>query len=611
MKNLHYRMAFIMVCIFMYGQIMGQVENGCIFIDFESIPSGSPVSGASMSNQFETSFGLTFRLENGTFPKIAKVGSPVEAFVSQWGDDEPAPGVDVGEFFITDDGELVGTISSPLILDFAIPIDTFTGCILDMDFGEVFTIEALDEFGDVLLSETFTAGDPGTGDGELTCWGFNMPGCEAQITQIKFSGMREQEGGFGLGMDNFRFCYTGANIEIDVEDFSCLSFGKISINSATNETYEYSFDGVNFAVDNEFNGLTPGTYEIFIRDSDGCVSSIVQVIENIIPLFSSIDVVHTSCNEPNGEFVLNIEPNNEATVTVNGVDNGEDLIYSNLLPGTYAINIVDKNGCTLDTTLVINSSLSPPEVDDVVIKDDFCADGTGNIELIVSGGNGQISYSMNNSEEQSSSIFNNLSSGIYSFIVKDEMGCIDEVVVELDQGEQIVLNRANIIKPDCLKSNGQFEIVTSGGNGGLTFILDSMVFQNNTLFENLTSGTYNVLAIDDKGCEEEILVTVPCATCDLYFPNVITPDVEGPNTRFKIFTNIGNDATVSLYHIYDRWGNLVYEANNFSIHANDEIWWDGYFNDSKAVAGVYTYMVVVEDSCMEQTLYADDVTLLR
>ena len=132
------------------------------------------------------------------------------------------------------------------------------------------------------------AGDEGTGDGELTCWGFNLPGCVAEITRIRFSGSREQLGGFGLGMENFRFCYTGANINIDIEDFSCNKKGQITIESTTNEVYEFSLnDDTNFSSQNVFPDLEPGTYELFIRDSDMCVESINLEVQDIIPIFAS------------------------------------------------------------------------------------------------------------------------------------------------------------------------------------------------------------------------------------------------------------------------------------------------------------------------------------
>ena len=143
-----------------------QIENGCISIDFETFPNESPSSGLILSDQFKDAFGLSFRLEGGGFPVLAQVGgNNAEAFGSAWGNDTPAPGVDIGQFFLTDDGQLSGLTSPPIILDFEIPIDSFAGCILDMDFEEFFIIQALDASGTVILEERIDAGDPGTGDG--------------------------------------------------------------------------------------------------------------------------------------------------------------------------------------------------------------------------------------------------------------------------------------------------------------------------------------------------------------------------------------------------------------------------------------------------------------
>ena len=50
-------------------------------IDFESIPGlGAPVDRLEISNQFDASDGIVFRLEDGSFPELALVGLPETAF---------------------------------------------------------------------------------------------------------------------------------------------------------------------------------------------------------------------------------------------------------------------------------------------------------------------------------------------------------------------------------------------------------------------------------------------------------------------------------------------------------------------------------------------------
>lgn len=117
--------------------------------------------------------------------------------------DTPAPGQDIGSFFLTDDGVLnVGDLTvPPLIVRYASPTAAASGVILDIDFGEQFVIEARDVFDNVLETVTLAAGDPGTGDGVATFWSFQRP--QSDVFSIRFVGTRTLAGGFGLGFDNF------------------------------------------------------------------------------------------------------------------------------------------------------------------------------------------------------------------------------------------------------------------------------------------------------------------------------------------------------------------------------------------------------------------------
>jgi len=67
---------------------------------------------------------------------------------------------------------------------------------------------------------------------------------------------------------------------------------------------------------------------------------------------------------------------------------------------------------------------------------------------------------------------------------------------------------------------------------------------------------------------------------------------------------------VEEFYIYDRWGELVYEAYNFE--PNDELkGWDGTFKEKEDDSAVYAYYTVVRTITGEQLKFAGDVTLLR
>ena len=100
---------------------------------------------------------------------------------------------------------------------------------------------------------------------------------------------------------------------------------------------------------------------------------------------------------------------------------------------------------------------------------------------------------------------------------------------------------------------------------------------------------------------EEILIGI-------YTPNVFNPDDENMN---NIYTVYGTEGFMILeMSIYDRWGNLMYTAEDFEPN-NELIGWDGRFNGADAEIGVYVGRVVYEELDGTQNIEIFDLTLLR
>ncbi len=332
--------------------------QGCLFLDFENIEGMNLFEGAEMNNQFEASFGLTFSLEGGGFPVLAEVGgNPAAAFGSAWGNDTPDPQDQalIGNFFLTDDGQLSGLDSPPVVLNFATAIDSFAGCILDMDFGEVFKIEAFGEFGNLILEDSIMAGDPDTGDGRATCWGFNLGNCTGMVYEIKFSGYRETLGAFGLGLDNFSFCYAGVNAAVD-----------------------YVICEGDSLVLNDQSYTEAGSYEQLLFTSDGC-DSLVFINLEVLPSYELAEAyeicegdsieINQVVYDTEGEYVqfyttaegcdsiINIaiiEIQSFNTVISNGICDGDSLIINGEIyteQNTYTQQFTSSSGC--DSILTI------------------------------------------------------------------------------------------------------------------------------------------------------------------------------------------------------------------------------------------------------------------
>jgi hypothetical protein len=171
-------------------------------IDFETIPGGTPQEGLIISDQFVATAGVSFALEGGGYPVLADVGGEATAFLGHPNNsapDTPAPDQPIGQYFLTDDGEIGGE-SPNLIVNYDPPTAAASGVVLDVDNRESYTIEARDASDTVLQTVSVSAGDPGTGDGLATRWSLERE--NADIVSLRFrSGTPSTL--IGLGFDNF------------------------------------------------------------------------------------------------------------------------------------------------------------------------------------------------------------------------------------------------------------------------------------------------------------------------------------------------------------------------------------------------------------------------
>ena len=180
---------------------------GAYLIDFETIPGASPVEGMPITNQWAAAYATTFSQEGGDPPLLAQVGSPQVAFRGPPGnttEDTPAPGQDIGNFFLADNP--TGPAPLTLLLSFGVPMAQVAGELIDVDVSalygpEAFTIEARGDHDQVLESIDVVGGQPGTGDGIATPWSFSHIAADIFSVRIAYSG--EKPVNVGVGFDNF------------------------------------------------------------------------------------------------------------------------------------------------------------------------------------------------------------------------------------------------------------------------------------------------------------------------------------------------------------------------------------------------------------------------
>jgi gliding motility-associated-like protein len=107
---------------------------------------------------------------------------------------------------------------------------------------------------------------------------------------------------------------------------------------------------------------------------------------------------------------------------------------------------------------------------------------------------------------------------------------------------------------------------------------------------------------------DTIAIKVICEKAQIFIPNAFTPDGDGINDILMI--RAPGVVSIKYFRIFNRWGELVFEKNNFP--ANDPSYgWDGRI---KGVIGppdvyVYTADVICENGI--SFIYKGNVSILK
>jgi gliding motility-associated-like protein len=145
--------------------------------------------------------------------------------------------------------------------------------------------------------------------------------------------------------------------------------------------------------------------------------------------------------------------------------------------------------------------------------------------------------------------------------------------------------------------------------GTVQFIYEICDSGNPTALCAQATVTINVLF--DPNCTPPPPPPILVVGCELLIPNGFSPNNDNINDYFEIVLQLseGEKTFVEDYqnakmYIYNRWGNLLYEKNNYGntdVWGNTDAWWDGYSQNSMTVGGdklpggTYVYVLILDD----------------
>ena len=131
--------------------------------------------------------------------------------------------------------------------------------------------------------------------------------------------------------------------------------------------------------------------------------------------------------------------------------------------------------------------------------------GTGSIDLTVSGGVGPYTYAWSNNATQED--LQNLSSGVYTVVATDANGCTTTQTVTITQPQAPLALSTTQVNVLCFgNSTGSVNLTVTGGTAPYTYL-----WSNNGTVEDPTgmaAGAYTVTVTDANGCTAQTSVTI-------------------------------------------------------------------------------------------------------
>ncbi|MBR9922987.1 MAG: gliding motility-associated C-terminal domain-containing protein [Bacteroidetes bacterium] len=288
------------------------------------------------------------------------------------------------------------------------------------------------------------------------------------------------------------------------------------------------------------------------------------------------------------------------------------------MPGIYTLTVTDgANGCSAQAQTGLEA-LALPIYDALLAIDSASCFGLNDGSIVldsVIGGSPPFLTSLNGAPFETYTGFYYLEPGQYEFTIMDLNGCDWTTSITITAGNDLTVDLGpdlNLSLGDSATLQVQLNIPpdqldtlwwTPVADPDCLDCLEVVVHPNQNT-------EYTVTITDLKGCmaSDDILLRVDSEVL-VYFPNAFSPDGDGINDFFYPQSG-GQIEQVNWLRIYDRWGNKVYEATDFSPN-DPSFGWDGNFQGKPMNPAVFVFMAEVLTGNGSQKQVKGDLLLIR
>jgi gliding motility-associated-like protein len=381
-----------------------------------------------------------------------------------------------------------------------------------------------------------------------------------------------------------------------------MADGQLTVIASPADGLMYSLDGGNASASPVFTGLFPGDYTITVSDTLGCTAEVSVHIDEIPPVqILALNTEHATCGDPNGRIIVTAAQTDDVFYSIDRISWQDSPEFDLLDGGVYTAYLLSYGAC-IDSAVAEIIQHDAPAIIEIAIIPANCSGDNGTATFMIDGGTPPYLYTLDGLDPSAVNQFTDLAPGDYLLSVSDSLGCTARVVITIPLDESAILPHVTVTPARCGSPSGILEIHSQGIIA--EYILNGSEINTTGYFPGLAAGAHHLLIRDSDDCLLDTTIHVPALDCDIFLPNIFSPNGDGINDTFGPVS--ASDAEILSFEIFDRWGNTVYSCSR-SLQCH----WDGTSGGNVAPAGVYVYSIRVKGKDGEEKRWSGDVMVVR
>lgn len=393
------------------------------------------------------------------------------------------------------------------------------------------------------------------------------------------------------------------------------SDGQVAAVDIISTAAPFRFEWSNGDTTQVIDSLTAGTYSLTVTDQNGCIGEASTTVLEPPALQATLMVVDNDCFGQAQGSIQATPAGGTPGYTFAWSTGQTAALATGLGAAGYDLSLTDANGCET----VVEANVEEPEPLMLTLDPTMpsCAgDMDGRINAQAEGGTAPYRYSLDNSTFLGTGQLIALAAGDYQVFVRDAKGCTaselaklsDPPVFRVDAGpdsRNIVLGDSILLQATAENANGQVDFTWMAPYAGTL----SCEKCSTATAQPEYSILYTLIGVDELGCRstDEVRIYVDKPRI-VEVPTGFTPNGDGTNDRLIVHGQAGT--MIESFRVFDRWGELVYEAQDFPV--NDEAaGWDGAFRGKELMPGVYVWHVIAIFSDGREESRSGQTNLIR